>query len=382
MQVSFYLRAHRKDAQGECTLFLKLTHQGQRRLISTGKKIKPSDWDVKRQRLKPKAPRATEQNRGLAVRREQLEAIIDTLTEHGKPLSFDAVIAELPENKVHRETIARYGRERLRITGVAASTLKQYEQGLRLLERYHPDATFHEVDARFLGGFDHWLSREKYHRKSIEHAMKTLRRVFNLARDEGITSHYPFGRSGYKIRTPRDEREYLTLEELQRLQGLHDQGSLEPPVESVLRWFLFSCYTGLRRGDLMKLRPEHIRENRYIDLIMSKTGTRQTIPLSGPARDLLHSLFERRLRYNVNITNQRIKACCVMVDIHRNITFHTARHTFAVCSKALGMDSAVLQRLMGHASYSTTQIYAKIVDEAVETGMNVWNQTEKKEEDS
>ena len=63
--------------------------------------------------------------------------------------------------------------------------------------------------------------------------------------------------------------------------------------------------------------------------------------------------------------------------INKHITFHCARHTFAVMMLDLGVDLYTVSKLLGHRSIETTQIYAKILDknkkEAVERIPNIFN---------
>ena len=53
-----------------------------------------------------------------------------------------------------------------------------------------------------------------------------------------------------------------------------------------------------------------------------------------------------------------------MAGIDKNITFHCARHTAATLLLSSGLPLAVVSKQLGHLKISTTQIYAKIVDEA------------------
>lgn len=48
--------------------------------------------------------------------------------------------------------------------------------------------------------------------------------------------------------------------------------------------------------------------------------------------------------------------------IDKHITFHCARHSFAIMMLDLGVDLYTLSKLMGHRSIETTQVYAKILD--------------------
>ena len=49
--------------------------------------------------------------------------------------------------------------------------------------------------------------------------------------------------------------------------------------------------------------------------------------------------------------------------ITKKITFHNARHSFAVLQLDFGTDIYTVSQLLGHASINSTQVYAKIVDE-------------------
>ncbi|MDB4089443.1 site-specific integrase [Flavobacteriales bacterium] len=56
--------------------------------------------------------------------------------------------------------------------------------------------------------------------------------------------------------------------------------------------------------------------------------------------------------------------------ITKNITFHCFRHTYATLQLFNGTDIYTVSKMLGHKDLKTTQVYAKIVDEAKRTASN------------
>ncbi len=61
-------------------------------------------------------------------------------------------------------------------------------------------------------------------------------------------------------------------------------------------------------------------------------------------------------------TNHAIREWMLRAGITKEITFHCARHTFAVMMLDLGTDIYTVSKLLGHRELTTTQIYAKVLD--------------------
>ena len=68
--------------------------------------------------------------------------------------------------------------------------------------------------------------------------------------------------------------------------------------------------------------------------------------------------------------NVALQQWLLRAGITKSITFHCARHTFAVLQLTLGTEIYTLSKLLGHSELRTTQIYAKIIDEKKKEAVN------------
>jgi len=169
--------------------------------------------------------------------------------------------------------------------------------------------------------------------------------------------------SGVDVVTPAESvRQYLTIGELQLLSS----GSLDKPFK---RAFIFSCLTGLRKSDVAALTwRDVITQDGFTRIVFRQRKTQsleyldispQAVPLMGERGGDDDKVFGGFSYHNCNTTlAQWIRDA----GIKKRITFHCARHTFAVMMLTLGVDIYTTSKLLGHRELSTTQIYAKIID--------------------
>ena len=71
--------------------------------------------------------------------------------------------------------------------------------------------------------------------------------------------------------------------------------------------------------------------------------------------------------------NRTLKAWARRAGIDKDITLHTARHTYATTLLTKGADLYTVSKLLGHSEVATTQIYAKIVDSKKVAAVNLLN---------
>jgi integrase/recombinase XerD len=71
-------------------------------------------------------------------------------------------------------------------------------------------------------------------------------------------------------------------------------------------------------------------------------------------------------------TNAYLKEIADVCGISKNLTFHMARHTFATTiTLTNGVPIETVSNMLGHAKITTTQIYAKVLENKVSADMNM-----------
>lgn len=180
------------------------------------------------------------------------------------------------------------------------------------------------------------------------------------------------------IKAEETRREYLTIEELNTLAKTPFSNEL------LKRAVLFSALTGLRFSDIQKMRwseIEHIAGQGYfINFSQKKTKGVEVYPISEQAYSFTNGKEnpkemeqEKQVFENLPYSayhNKQLAEWILDAGITKKITFHNFRHTFATLQLFNGTDIYTVSKMLGHKDLKTTQIYAKIVDEAKREASN------------
>ena len=174
------------------------------------------------------------------------------------------------------------------------------------------------------------------------------------------------------IQSAETRREYLTIDELNKLVKKDCNNPL------MKRAALFSALTGLRFSDIQKMvwgELECVKDQGYfLNFNQKKTKGVEVLPISEQAylftegpdnpRDMPQDkrVFEG-LKYSA-YHNKHLFQWIGAAGITKDITFHCFRHTYATLQLFKGTDIYTVSKMLGHKDLKTTQVYAKIVDEA------------------
>lgn len=101
-----------------------------------------------------------------------------------------------------------------------------------------------------------------------------------------------------------------------------------------------------------------------------KTNTEVRLPLyllfEGKGIEVLNKYQDDladffKLRDNSNV-NKELLIIAKLSGLNKRISFHTARHTNAILLIYSGVNITTVQKLLGHKSVKTTQVYTNIMD--------------------
>ena len=212
---------------------------------------------------------------------------------------------------------------------------------------------------------------------TAKNVLELLRRIVNF----GVEKQLCKGPS-VRIKVPsvhNKKTEDLTPKQLQRLL----EAIKEDPHDQAGKIMLMALYTGMRRGELFRLKWEDIDFDRgFIHIRNPKGGIDQSIPLNDAAREVLEFIIRtddspyvfpgRNGGQRTDIHHQvnRIKQRAGLPKDFRAL--HGLRHVYASMLASSGkVDMYTLQKLLTHKSPKMAQRYAHLSDEALKNASNV-----------
>lgn len=252
------------------------------------------------------------------------------------------------------------------------STKDNLKTTLAALNNFRKGVDFKDLTYSFVKEFETWLKNQNKALNTVAKHLRQLRTLINEAINEGYMKQeeYPFRK--FKIKKEQGKHTFLMPDELRRLEALEPE---EPRQKHILDAFLFCVYSGLRYSDFKSLTDENIiaiRGQKWLQLKMQKTNIEIRSPLyllfEGKALDIIGRYKKiadlAGIGDNCNV-NRILKSVLTKARIKKRMTWHAARHTCATLLVYDGVQITTVQKLIGHTSLRTTQIYTDVFADAV-----------------
>lgn len=341
-----------------------------KKYFSTKVYLKPEQWDNKKLIVK-NHPNADALNRLIyefvaTIEKKELE-----LWQQGKRISLELLKNTLTTQENNSSFIS-FSRQEVMNSSLKDSTKRNHLSTLMLLQEFKKNITFSDLTFELISSFEYFLQLKGYHTNTIAKHMKHLKRHVNIAINKEYIEIQKYAFRKYKIKTIENKHTHLVPEELERLENLILSGRYVK-LQKSLDAFLFCCYAGMRYSDFINLSSENfvdINQETWLIYKSVKTGTEVRLPLyllfSGKGiailnkyRDNLEDFFH--LRDNSNV-NKDLIIITRLAGLSKRISFHTARHTNATLLIYNGINITTVQKLLGHKSVKTTQVYTNVMD--------------------
>lgn len=273
-------------------------------------------------------------------------------------------------------------------------TAVSYECSQKSLNKFSSETKFIDISPDFLQRYEKWMLEEGNSITTVGIYLRSLRTLFNILINDGTLAkeYYPFGKRKYEIPTSNNIKKSLTLKDIEAIYKYKPEpGSMTERSRDY--WFFIYLCNGINVKDLCLLRYDNIKGD-VLDFERSKTARTKRniepirIPLADEAKTIIKRWGNKRkdgstyifpilrnglspererqlIQQFTHLINDHMKAIAGKLEITKNITTYTARHSFATILKRSGASTEFISEALGHSSVRTTQNYlARFEDES------------------
>lgn len=366
-----YNRKKQLNKQGAALVQIEAYLNGRKIYLTTNVYLHPEEWDHDTSQV-VQHPHANDLNAMLYEKILELQQAEIAYWRKGVSPSLVDLKNAMKHHVTADITFLNFARQSVELSDRREGTKQNIYATLRRMKDWRGDVEFRDLDYRYLTGFEAYLRSLGLMTNSVGKHLRNVRTLINEAINQGYMSlaDYPFRQ--FRIRKEKPEHRVLTVPELQKLERLQLNRKSR---QRVLDSFLFCCYTGLRFSDYTQLTDDSLvlqRGKPWLVLTSQKTGARQKLPVyllfEGKALDLVEKYETltkmNRIGCNADV-NRTLKEIVTQAGIAKRVTFHTARHTFATQLLGQSVPITTIQRLLGHTSVKTTQIYSEVLDDTL-----------------
>jgi site-specific recombinase XerD len=387
----FLIKKNKIKANGTVPIYLRITIDGIAKEISSKRNILPEKWDNKKQKVIGNSIEVKTLNAYLKSLEQEVyenhHAIIKD-KEHATSSMLKSKILKIEQKpnmlvpifKDHNTKV-----EKMVGNGFAPGTLERYKTSLKHIVDFikwkygMSDIDIKNINHAFITEYEFYLRTErKCANNTAVKYIKNFKKIILICIANGWLDKNPF--VSYKSKLDEVIKDFLSEEEL---FTMNNKEMVTERLNIVKDIYVFSCYTGLAYVDVKNLTPGHISigidGNKWIYTHRQKTDTVSKIPLLPIPEMILEKYKNHPKSSNENrllpiLTNQRmnsyLKEIADVCGINKELTFHTARHTFATTvTLANGVPIESVSKMLGHTNITTTQHYAKILDKKVSDDM-------------
>ena len=383
-KILFYINRQKTKTDGKTAIFCRITIDGRNTVMATGEECLPNEWNSKQGITGEKKI-----NQRLVAFRELVEkTYAEMLTKDG------VVSAELLKNRMQGvaaapTTLLAMSEAELQSVKAcvgkskAESTYQNLIYSDKLLRAFVKenggrDIPLAGITEDLFEDFRFFLKKRGLAASTMNHLLYRLSRLMYRAVDLKVIRCHPFEGVVYEKEVRKIR--FLQKSDVAKLIALKVNDK-DKEAEQARQMFLFSCFTGLAIADMERLKFSHIQTaadgRRYIRKERQKTKVESVVPLHPIAEEILSRCREDQTVKGKgddlvfprgcgrSVMNSKLSTVGKACGVRQRLSFHMARHTFGTLSLSAGIPIESIAKMMGHASISSTQIYAQVTDKKI-----------------
>ena len=405
-KILFYINRQKTKTDGNTAILSRITIDGKNTTIRTGEECNPSEWSTKQGLTTNKKT-----NQRINEFRELVENTYRDILVKERVVSVELIKNRLQGIATNPTTLLAMSKAELQ--AVKESVGKSRAEGTYLNLYYSDknlryfienkgvqDISIDTITESLFEEYRFFLKKQGFAAATINRYLCWLSRLMFRAVSQRIIRCNPFENAKYE----KEDRKirFLQKGEVMKLMAMKMN---DREAEQARLMFVFSCFTGMAISDIENLKYKHIQTaadgQRYIRKERQKTKVEFIVPLHPIAEAIISHCRNEQERNEEHLTvkekgdslvfqphcsrsvmgkNLSIvgKAC----GIRQRLSYHMARHTFGTMCLSVGIPIESIAKMMGHASISSTQIYAQVTDKKISEDMDrlIAKQSEMKRE--
>lgn len=341
--------------------------------VPTGATIEPKYWCNDSRMVKLPRDRREEQqkiNNLIATRRGKAWDIMSRAVQLDRILTKDSFLRQYFSSGLLDDFYAYSHKLIARWKGIRdAATLKNYGDALRKLSQFADKLMIADMTEQTARRFDEFMQHQGLKQNTRWKHHKNISKLVSEAVRDEILEENRWKR--HRIKKERTSPVFLTKDELQAFINLYYTRELGGAYREIARAFLFAALNGgFRQGNWYDLSLQNIEGDtiifqplkaRKIKPQIIKLGITQIGRKLIDDRPDIGNLLFPQLPTCQQI-NRQLKELAGYAGIKKNISSHTARHTYATQFLEAGGKVEVLQQILGHSRIQDTMIYSHVTD--------------------
>lgn len=266
-----------------------------------------------------------------------------------------------------------------------------YKENLAVLTRFTPlaSAKLSSIDSAMIENFVQWRLKEKVAHVTVNHSLRTLRRVLHLAKKWRLLREVPV---------------------ISLLPGEHEREAVieEPVLKQMIEWiqkayphtlmqhvlpFLVDC--GLRISEACNLEREHVTfdDGCLVSVRVAKGKSKyakREVPLTARAAAALEACLKKsrsrwaftkrggKTQMKRHYPSEQFRVIRDAMNLDQDMVLHSCRHTFCTNLGRAGADAFTIKKLAGHSSILISQRYVHSDQEQKQNAIRLLERLTKK----